>query len=279
MARTFPLLWTAGVGLEDAGLFGPNRNSDDLVASLLGFGGPSFGDVDGDGIADVLAPTAGLTRLIDLLAPDLQLPNDDQLSAWNGGTRLPLTGSPQAVSDLAFFVAPAVADLDSDGIAESIAVNSTYTVAAFDGSGSAPAGWPKLTGGWAVGTPGVGDWDGDGTLEVAVVRRDGVLVVWHTTGTGPASWSAWGCDPAHSGACTAAVRQPPTPPPDTTSTTTASTSTTEPPPDEQAATETTGSLPVTGRDIGPLVMIGLACVAIGLVLSRARRRANRSRAS
>ena len=128
-----------------------------------------------------------------------------------------------------------------------------YTVSAFDGNGSAPPGWPKLTGGWAVGTPGVGDWDGDGTLEVAVPRRDGVLFVWHTAGTLPASWSAWGCDPAHTGACTATTEQPPPPPsPDTTSTTVAATGVSEPGPAEEAAAETTGTLPATGRDIGAL---------------------------
>ncbi|MEZ5269076.1 MAG: hypothetical protein R2789_11110 [Microthrixaceae bacterium] len=25
-----------------------------------------------------------------------------------------------------------------------------------------PTGWPKLTGGWTIGTPAMGDWDGDG---------------------------------------------------------------------------------------------------------------------
>ena len=195
--------------------------------------------MDDDGTADVVAPTAGLTRLIDLLEPDLQLPNDDQLSAWNGASRLPLSGSPQAVSDLAFFVAPAVADLDGDGISESIAANSTYTVSAFDGAGSAPVGWPKLTGGWAVGTPGVGDWDGDGTLEVAVPRRDGVLFVWHTAGTGAASWSAWGCDPTHSGACVTAAEEPP-PPPSSTTTSAAPTTSGAPVADEEAVTTTVG---------------------------------------
>jgi hypothetical protein len=267
-----PLFWTAGVGLEDAGLFGANRNSNDLVASMLGFGGPSFGDVNADGVPDVVAPTAGLTRLIDLLVPDLQLPGDDQLSAWDGATRLPLSGSPQAVSDLAFFVAPAVADLDGDGQAESIAGNSTYTISAFDGAGHPPSGWPKLTGGWAVGTPAVGDWDGDGTLEVALPRRDGVVLVWHTAGTGTASWAAWGCDQFHSGSCVTAAEEPP-PPPTPTPTSEPATTTTEPATSDVAAEETTtGTLPPTGRDVATLVLIALACIATGAALARLRRR-------
>jgi hypothetical protein len=261
-----PLFWSAGLGLEDAAQFGPNRNSNDLVASLIGFGGPSFGDLSGDGVAEITAPTAGLSRLIDLLAPDKQLPSDDQLAAWDGATRLPLAGSPQAVADIAFFVAPAIADLDGDGILEMIAGNSTYTLSAFDRDGSAPDGWPKLMGGWTVGTPGVGDWDGDGSLEVALVRRDGVVFVWRAEGT-DVSWRAWGCDQFHSGSCVAQVEPPP--PPETTTTTGPPSTTTAPPPsgtEVAAADEQTGTLPATGRDLLGLLLIAAACLLIGTTL-------------
>ncbi|HYI62061.1 MAG TPA: DUF4214 domain-containing protein [Acidimicrobiales bacterium] len=208
--RDIPLFWSAGLGGEDAGTFGPDRNSDDLIASFAGFGGPVVGDLAGGEALEVTAPTAGLSRLIDLLVADRQLPSDDQLSMWDGASRRPLQGSPQATADLAFFVAPAVADLDGDGRRESIAGNSAFTLSAFDAAGTAPAGWPKLTGGWTVGTPAVGDWDGDGALEVAQPRRDGVLLVW-TTGAGTAaegavSWSQWGCDATHAGSCVEAER-------------------------------------------------------------------------
>jgi hypothetical protein len=273
-----PLLWTAGVGLEDQGMFGANRNSQDLVASMLGFGGPSYGDLDADGVLDVTAPTAGLTRLIDLLVPDLQLPNDDQLAMWNGATRLALPGSPRTTPDLAFFVAPAVGDIDGDGRAESVAANGLYTVSAYDGSGTAPTGWPKLTGGWAVGTPAIGDWNGDGRLEVAVPRRDGTLFVWHTTGT-DASWSAWGCDPGHTGSCTGTIDDVEPPTPSTTSTTSTTVATTPPPTTEaggdelasEVSTDASGSLPSTGRNIVLLVAVGLAVTLLGALLRRAGR--------
>jgi hypothetical protein len=200
--RDIPLAWTGGLDLSQADAnFGANRNSNDLVASFASFSGPSLADLAGDGHLEVTAPTAGLTRLIDLLAADEQLPSDDQLSSWDGTTGNGLAGSPQATSDLAFFVAPAVADLDDDGAAESIAGNSTYTMSAFDASGDAPQGWPKLTGGWTLGTPAVGDWDGDGTLEVAQPRRDGLLFVWSTDGTGAPAWGDYGCDEYHAGRC------------------------------------------------------------------------------
>ena len=62
-------------------------------------------------------------------------------------------------------------------------------------------GWPKLTGGWLVGTPALGDWDGDGRLEVAVVRRDGVLLAWHTPSPVDRAdqWPRFGHDLANTG--------------------------------------------------------------------------------
>ena len=295
-AGDIPLRWTAGLDLSAADQFGPDRNSDDLVASFVGFGGPSLGDLDGDGDLDVTAPTAGLSRLLDLLAPDLQLPSDDQLSAWEGATGDPLSGSPQTVPDLAFFVSPAIADIDGDGDMESIAGNGAFTLSAYDGGGRAPAGWPKLTGGWSVGTPGVGDWDGDGSLEVAQPRRDGVLLVWRTGADGEVAWGQWNCDPQHTGSCTGAAPPPPTtsttttappppttPPPTTPPPTTSPTSTATPttgspstsPGTETASAPTSGSssLPMTGFALGGLVAVGLGLLAVGAVLSRRAARA------
>ncbi len=216
-AGALPLVWSAGLRLEDAAQFGANRNSNDIVASAIGFGGPAVGELQGGGTKEVAAPGLGITRLIDLLAPDLQLPNDDQVMAWDGATRKPLAGFPQTSPDLAFFVQPAIADVNGDGANEVLAGNGTYTLSAFDATGSAPAGWPKLTGGWTLGTPAVGDWDGDGHNEVAQQRRDGVLLVWHTAGTAAPAWGSWNCDAYNSGGCAATdVVGPPTTPTTTT---------------------------------------------------------------
>ena len=177
-----PLLWSGGLNGQDNGRFGPNRNSTDLAASPVAFGGPAVGKLDPDATPDISAPTAGLSRLLDILAPDLQLPNDDHLMAWRGSDGNALPGFPKTTADIAFFVTPAIADVNGDGANETIAGNGLYTLSAYNSAGTAPAGWPKLTGGWLVGTPGLGDWDGDGKAEVAVVRRDGFLLMWHTQG-------------------------------------------------------------------------------------------------
>ena len=168
----------------------------------------AIGRLDTDSLPDVTAPTAGLTRLIDILGSDLQLPNDDHLMAWNGSSGNALPGFPQTTADLGFFVTPAIADLDGDGHNETIAGNGVYTVSAFDSTGARPRGWPKLTGGWLVGTPGLGDWDGDGRAELAVVSRDGDVFVWRTHARADAltEWPRSGGNGTNSAAYTQAHR-------------------------------------------------------------------------
>jgi hypothetical protein len=188
--KDVPLLWSGGLNGQDNARFGANRNSSDIVASSVTFGGASIGRINGDTKPDVTAPTAGLTRLIDILAADLQLPNDDHLMAWRTSDGNALPGFPRTTADLAFFVTPAIADLDGDGHNETIAGNGLYTLNAYNATGARPRGWPKLTGGWLVGTPGLGDWRGDGHVELAVVRRDGYVLVWRTQAT-PAALTEW----------------------------------------------------------------------------------------
>ncbi len=188
-----PLAWAGE--LDGSGLprFGANRTSTDTVLTGALFSGPSLGRLDGAGGLDPAITTAGLTRLLDIQVSDLQLPNDDQLTAWHGTTGNMLAGSPHTVSDMAFFVTPAIADVSGDGRREIVAGNGLYLLDAVDADGHVAAGWPKLTGGWEVGTPAVGDWNGDGRSEVAVVRRDGVLIVWHTPGRATAvDWGRFG---------------------------------------------------------------------------------------
>jgi hypothetical protein len=197
--RDIPAAWAS----ENALHFGAQRNSNDIVVSVPAFSGFAVGQLDGDAAQpEFAAPTLGLTRLLDIQASDLQLPNDDQLTGWKGSTGDALPGFPQVTPDMAFFVSPAIADLDGDGVNEIIAGNGLYTLGAHNQTGARPAGWPKLTGGWLVGTPGLGDWSGDGRAEIAVVRRDGVLMVWRTRGAAAAltEWPRSGANARNSGA-------------------------------------------------------------------------------
>ena len=117
--RDIPAAWAGGLAGEAASRFGPQRNSNDIVVSVPAFSGFSVGELDGDAAqAEFAAPTLGLTRLLDIQASDLQLPNDDQLTGWEGSTGNALPGFPQVTPDMAFFVTPAIADLDGDGVNE-----------------------------------------------------------------------------------------------------------------------------------------------------------------
>ncbi|MEP6624141.1 MAG: VCBS repeat-containing protein, partial [Acidimicrobiia bacterium] len=174
--KDVPLHWYGGLTANDGNGTGGARNSMDVGLMLVAFGGPAVGKIGARDHLDVAAPTAGLSRLLDTTAPELQLPSDDQLAAWDPVTRAMRPAFPRETPDLAFFVTPAIADVNGDGSQEVIAGNGVYTLSAVTQDGTIPDSWPKLTGGWLVGTPSLGDWDGDGRAERAVVRRDGVLM-------------------------------------------------------------------------------------------------------
>lgn len=166
---------------------------------LGAFGGPAVGQLQPGGKPEVAAPTIGLGRALDVLLPEFQY-GDAQITAWNSQDASGIPGFPHTTSDLAFFVTPAIADVDGDGSNDVLATNGVYLLEGVGTKGNAK-GWPKLTGGWSVGTPALGDWDGDGRAELAIVRRDGVLLVWHTKA--PASslteWTRFGHDGTNAG--------------------------------------------------------------------------------
>ena len=93
--RRCPLPWAGGLAGEGAARFGAQRNTHDIASRIpVVLGGSAIGRLDGDERPDVAAPTLGFTRLLDILAPDLQLPNDDQLSGWQGSDRRPAARVP-----------------------------------------------------------------------------------------------------------------------------------------------------------------------------------------
>ena len=198
--KDVPLHWFGGLFANSPAGTGFLRNSNDVGALLVAFGGPSVGSLVRDDYVDVAAPVSGLSRLLDTATSDLQLPSDDLLAGWSAVNGHMYPAFPRETPDLAFFVTPAIGDVDGDGIREVIAGNGVYTLSAVNVLNAAH-GWPKLTGGWLVGTPALGDWDGDGRLELAVVRRDGVLLAWHTPTAADRAdqWPRFGHDLANTG--------------------------------------------------------------------------------
>ena len=73
---------------------------------------------------------------------------------------------PRLMEDFQFFMSPAVADLDDDGLPEVINGTGSYLLHAINYEGVELDGWPKFTNGWIISSPAVGDIDGDGLREV-----------------------------------------------------------------------------------------------------------------
>jgi hypothetical protein len=109
----------------------------------------------------------------------------------------PVTGAnvsqyTQEIQGLAFFCAPAIADITGDGNPDILLSADSAALHGFDGvTGAAAAGWPQWTGGWSFATPAVGDLTGDGTVDVAVTTREGYLHIFSTPGLTSANHEAW----------------------------------------------------------------------------------------
>jgi hypothetical protein len=161
--------------------FGPGSEAKD-GPTIFAMTSGSFGDLDGDGALEFTTGTMGARSGLTIAVPGLKLPFEHHLSAWNALTGDYIPFFPRVVEDFQFFMNPAIADLDGDGLPEIIAGSGGYILHAFNHLGQEPRGWPKFTGHWLAASPAVGDIDGDDLLEVVISTREGQLFVWDTDG-------------------------------------------------------------------------------------------------
>jgi len=176
-ASGFPHI-PATAGSADAPFFGS-----------LGSG--AFGDLNGDGLPEYVAPTGGLRKLLDVAAPASQTFGDHQVTAWNPRDGALLEAFPRPMDDMQFLSSPAIADVDGDGAPEIVQGSGSYLLRAYRADGSEPAGWPKFTHGWLIASPAVGDVDGDGLNEVVAATREGRLYLWDTEAATRADSIPW----------------------------------------------------------------------------------------
>jgi len=197
--------------------FGSSSNTAEGAASLVMINSGAWGDLDRDGAPDYLIGAMGFDYANGLLDDGRRHDHDHLLSGWSGaaeesasGLKMPfLPGFPAIMEDMQFFLNPAVADLDGDGYPEAINGSAGQIVHAFNYLGAEPAGWPKSTGQWILGSPAIGDTDGDGLLEVWVATRDGYLFAWRTAAVAAEAyrgWTGFRHDPANTGNCHTALR-------------------------------------------------------------------------
>jgi hypothetical protein len=168
-------------GLEPTRRFGADSRAQRVETVVPLFGQPAVGDLNRDGVPDVV--TAG-TYLDVAQALSACTPPAERaaylLGMWDGKTGAMLPGSPVPIEDLALLGSQAIADISGDGYPEVLVGSAGYTLHAIDACGREPDGWPKFAGQWIWATPAVGDVDGDGYLDVVAITRGGWLYAWRT---------------------------------------------------------------------------------------------------
>jgi MYXO-CTERM domain-containing protein len=168
-------------GVYPASMFGPLSTAAQPNTMLPLFAQPSVGDLDQDGVPDVIATGGSLNLAINLKSKSgSALQGDHLIAAWSGKTGAMMPGMPVVLEDYTFFNNQAIVDVNGDGYPEIVTGSGGYFLHAVDACGREAAGFPKFTGQWIIPTAAFGDLDGDGTLEVSVGTRDGWLYAWHT---------------------------------------------------------------------------------------------------
>ncbi|HJZ89184.1 MAG TPA: FG-GAP-like repeat-containing protein [Polyangia bacterium] len=180
--------------------YGPGAESTDKPYVVFSANG-SFADLDNDGKLDFIVPGEGFGAAASFAAGSQRVVFDHLLGCWSIERNQFLEGCPKRIDDYMFFMSASVADLDNDGIPEMVVGSGGYYVRAYNYKGAAPAGFPKLTGGWIVQAPAIGDVDGDGKLDVVVGTRNGWLYAWRTEGkvSGKIEWPSFHHDNRNTG--------------------------------------------------------------------------------
>ncbi|MCK4305769.1 MAG: VCBS repeat-containing protein, partial [Candidatus Eisenbacteria sp.] len=155
-------------------------------------GAPAVGDIDGDGVYEIVIPAYDES-------------NNDYLYVWDAFGN-PEPGWPQRAGRCRLSH-PALADIDGDGQLEILIgggrVNTPYrsVLFAFEPSGEAVTGFPiEIPHGSQINSgPIVGDLDGDPTLLEIVVKVSNHIYAYHSDGSLVAGFPYEQSDESHSG--------------------------------------------------------------------------------
>lgn len=118
-------------------------------------------------------------------APGFGVRVDNGIAGWDPTTGANLAQYNRYIQGLAFFAAPAIADVTGDGTPDILQGADSGALMSFDGTtGQTATGFPKWTGGWSLFTPATGDVTGTGHTDVSEMTREGYLDVWSTAADG-----------------------------------------------------------------------------------------------
>ncbi|MHB8235784.1 MAG: hypothetical protein ACYDHT_14125, partial [Solirubrobacteraceae bacterium] len=170
-------------------------------------GEPAFGTLDGT-TTSMFAPTSGLLRALDVVAPDYQKGSQDFIAGWNANSGQYSPGFPAVDNDLSFITGETVGDVTGEAPKQEVlAGTASQDLEAYNSAGGAASGaWPKLTGGWMVATPALGslgttDTESSAKKDVVSITREGTVSVYTTPAAAcsPSSWPNFHHDIANSG--------------------------------------------------------------------------------
>ncbi len=184
------------------GNFGAGTTAERPDVMFPLFSQPSLGDMDQDGLPDMVTTGSSQTAAGALLSTQpLDRRAQHLIGMWSGKDGLMMPASPVPLEDYTFFNNTSIADLTGDGYPEAIVGSGGYMLHAADACGREPTGWPKFTGQWIVATAAVGDVDGDSALDVVVNTRNGWLYAWRTEGSpdGVIAWESFHHDNRNTG--------------------------------------------------------------------------------
>jgi len=158
--------------------------------------GGAIGDVDGDGLNEIVAP-------VDY--PDTLYPGHHRLYVFefNGAapTGFPLKiNAPVVRSSERYLSPPSLADLDGDGAQEIILATAGRLVLAFSGDGNPRPAARFIVGSDALAAPVPADLNGDGVLDLLCADAEGYLYGYDTGHRGvDVQWAGLGAGPRRVG--------------------------------------------------------------------------------
>lgn len=165
------------------------------------FAQPSVGDVDQDGVPDVVVSGGSGDVRRALAGSGERLALQYAVTVYSGRTGAVLPGMPALLEDHGIFVDQVVADVNADGYPEVLVGTGGGRLHAYDGCGREPKGFPKTTGEAIAASAAVGDLGDDGVLDVVVGTRGGHLHAWRTKAPrdGVVEWPSFHHDDANTG--------------------------------------------------------------------------------